>query len=212
MNSRLPFKTWLYFLVQSINLTTAVMSVSMAAFVGASLAPTPHWATVPYGVQFLFVMLMTWPAAKLMTMIGRKKSFLIASIPLTLSGLSGYIAIEERMFFLLIVSHSLLGTYIAFANFNRFAATDGLAKNLKAKAISLVVAGGVVAAIIGPSLTSRLKDFYNFSTFAACYLAFVVLAVFSIVINLSLKENTAHGHVDIQNNEREISHEAGDFS
>ena len=45
----LPLRTWLHFLAQSINLTTAVMSVSMAALVGAALAPAPWAATIPYG-------------------------------------------------------------------------------------------------------------------------------------------------------------------
>jgi len=150
MSMRLPAKTWFYFLAQSINLTTAVMSVSMAALVGASLAPTPGLSTVPYGFQFLFVMLVTWPAARLMARIGRKKSFLCATIPLAFSGIAGYLAIKQQLFILLIVSHSLLGIYIAFANFNRFAATDHIDDHLKSRAISLVVAGGVIAAITGP--------------------------------------------------------------
>ena len=70
--TRLPFRTYLYFLAQSINLTTAVMSVTMAALVGGSLAPEPWLSTVPYGFQFLFVMLFTLPASRLMAAIGRK--------------------------------------------------------------------------------------------------------------------------------------------
>jgi biotin transporter BioY len=63
MPPTLPFRTYLYFLAQSINLTTAVMSVAMAAIVGASLTPSLWLSTVPYGFQFLFVMLMTVPAS-----------------------------------------------------------------------------------------------------------------------------------------------------
>lgn len=187
MTSRLPFKTYLYFLSQSINLTTAVMSVTMAALVGASLAPEPWLSTVPYGFQFLFVMLVTFPASKLMALIGRKKSFLLATIPLAGSGITGYIAVQQQAFILLVVSHSLLGVYIAFANFNRFAASDGVAPQLKPRVISLVVAGGVLAAIVGPLLTNQLKDFQGLQAFAACYAAFVGLAVLSLVLNLFIK-------------------------
>lgn len=186
--SQLPFRTYLYFLAQSINLTTAVMSVTMAALVGGSLAPEPWLSTVPYGFQFLFVMLFTLPASKLMVAIGRKKAFLLATLPLAASGVVGYLAIELGMFSLLVVSHALLGIYIAFANFNRFAATDGLNSALKPRAISLVVAGGVIAAVLGPLLIRSFKTSGFAQEFAACYAAFTVLAVVSLILNLLIKD------------------------
>lgn len=192
MNHRLPFRTYLYFLAQSVNLTTAVMSVTMAALVGAALAPEPWMSTIPYGFQFLFVMIMTYPASRLMSAIGRKKSFLLATIPLAASGIAGFLAVERGLFLLLVAAHSLLGVYIAFANFNRFAATDGISADLKPRAISLVVAGGVLAAIIGPLLTTNLKDFGSLQAFSACYAAFVGLAVVSLVLNLFVTEAVAH--------------------
>lgn len=184
----LPYRTYLYFLAQSINLTTAVMSVTMAALVGGSLAPEPWLSTVPYGFQFLFVMLFTLPASRLMAAIGRKKSFLLASLPLAASGVVGYWAIEMKQFSWLVASHALLGTYIAFANFNRFAATDGLNSTLKPRAISLVVAGGVIAAVSGPMLIRGLKTSSFGQEFAACYAAFTVLAGVSLLLNLLIKE------------------------
>ncbi|MES5324285.1 MFS transporter [Alcaligenes phenolicus] len=186
--THLPYRTYLYFLAQSINLTTAVMSVTMAALVGGSLAPEPWLSTVPYGFQFLFVMLFTLPASRLMAAIGRKKSFLLASLPLAVSGVVGYWAIEMKQFSWLVASHALLGIYIAFANFNRFAATDGLNNRLKPRAISLVVAGGVVAAVSGPMLIRGLKSSSFGQEFAACYAAFTVLAGVSLLLNLLIKE------------------------
>lgn len=186
--THLPYRTYLYFLAQSINLTTAVMSVTMAALVSGSLAPEPWLSTVPYGFQFLFVMLFTLPASRLMAAIGRKKSFLLASLPLAASGVVGYWAIEMKQFSWLVASHALLGTYIAFANFNRFAATDGLNSTLKPRAISLVVAGGVIAAVSGPMLIRGLKTSSFGQEFAACYAAFTVLAGVSLLLNLLIKE------------------------
>lgn len=188
MSLKLPFRTYLYFLSQSVNLTTAVMSVAMAAIVGASLAPNLWLSTVPYGFQFLFVTLMTVPASRIMKAIGRKKSFLLATIPLAVSGISGFIALETRSFWLLMVSHSLLGIYIAFANFNRFAATDGLNPMLQPRAISLVVAGGILAAVTGPVLADGLKDIPGFNAFAICYASLTGLAILSFVIHVSIKE------------------------
>lgn len=186
MTSALPRRTYLYFIAQSINLTTAVMSVTMAAIVGSALAPAASLSTVPYGFQFLFLMLATYPASKLMSRVGRKKAFMLGSIPLMVSGLSGFWAVEHQHFLMLVVSHAALGVYIAFANFNRFAATDNLDQKLKPKAISLVVAGGVIAALVGPTLTELLRDLRGYPLFSLCYASFIGLAALSLLVAVCL--------------------------
>lgn len=186
MTSTLPQRTYLYFAAQSINLTTAVMSVTMAAIVGSALAPAATLSTVPYGFQFLFLMLATYPASQLMSRVGRKKAFILGSIPLVISGLSGFWAVEHQNFSILVVSHAALGVYIAVANFNRFAATDNLDPKLKPKAISLVVAGGVIAAVVGPTLTELLRDFNGYSLFSLCYASFIGLAALSLLVAFCL--------------------------
>ena len=197
MSSTLPRRTYLYFSAQSINLTTAVMSVTMAAIVGAALAPAATWSTVPYGFQFLCLMLATYPVSRLMSRIGRKRAFMLGSIPLAVSGVSGYLAVQYQHFPTLVISHSALGVYIAFANFNRFAATDNLDQNLKPKALSLVVAGGVIAAVVGPALTEWLRDVGGYPLFSLCYAAFVGLALMSLLIAACLPGDTGftrHDH------------------
>ncbi|MFB4403588.1 MFS transporter [Pseudomonas inefficax] len=190
MSSTLPRRTYLYFTAQSINLTTAVMSVTMAAIVGAALAPAATWSTVPYGFQFLCLMLATYPVSRLMSRIGRKRAFMLGSIPLAVSGICGYLAVQYQHFPTLVISHSALGIYIAFANFNRFAATDNLAQDLKPKALSLVVAGGVIAAVVGPTLTEWLRDVGGYPLFSLCYAAFVGLAVMSLLTAACLPGDT----------------------
>lgn len=90
----LPKKTYFHFAAQSINLTTAVMSVAMAAVVGTQLAPSVEWSTAPYGLQFLFLMLATYPASKIMSKYGRRAGFNVGNVSLFVSGLSGYCALE----------------------------------------------------------------------------------------------------------------------
>ncbi len=195
MTSGLPRRTYLYFAAQSINLTTAVMSVTMAAIVGSILAPAITLSTVPYGFQFLFLLMATYPASWLMNRLGRKRCFLLGTIPLALSGVVGYWGVQENSFFLLIISHSSLGVYIAFANFNRFAATDNLDQKLKPRALSLVVAGGVIAAVAGPALTELLRDLNGFQAFSLCYAAFIGLALISAVITLCLPSDPSTPYI-----------------
>ena len=189
----LPLRTWLHFLAQSVNLTTAVMSVSMAALVGAALAPAPWAATIPYGCQFLLLMLSTMPASRLMARLGRQKAFLLGCAPLALAGISGHAAVQGRQFWLLVLAHALLGVYIAFANFNRFAATDGLDATLRPRAISLVVAGGLIAAFTGPLLVRHLQHVAGMGEFAGAYLVLVALAALALAINLLIGRTPAPG-------------------
>lgn len=179
---RIPLSTYFLSLGQAINLIAAVLSVTVAALVGAKLAPAPAYATIPYGLQFAAVMIFTYPASAFMRRYGRKAGFLVGALPLIASGIVGYQAVIHSNFAALTAAHFLLGIYVAFANFYRFAAVDNIQSELKPKAISLVVSGGVLAAIIGPLLAISLRDVSGFPEFALCYGIFVVLGALTIVL------------------------------
>jgi MFS family permease len=180
---KLPFSTYLLSLAQTINLTMAVLSVSVGALVGSSLAPMASMGTVPYGLQFVAVMLCTYVASLLMQKKGRAFVFYIASVFLFIASMLGFFAIESHSFILICASHFFLGVYIACANFYRFAATDNLPNELKSKAISWVVLGGVFAAIIGPFLAGILKDPWpNYQDFSLCYAVMSVFAVLNVFV------------------------------
>ncbi len=181
-NNKLPLSTYLLSLAQTINLTMAVLSVSMSALVGLKLAPSLSLGTIPYGMQFATVMLCTYIASMLMQKKGRAFVFYLACIFLFSAGICGYFAVNLHSFWLLCIAHILLGVYISCANFYRFAATDNLSHNLKAKAISFVVFGGVLAAIIGPFLAQVLKNVANIAEFSLCYGVMSVFALLNVAL------------------------------
>ncbi len=174
--------TLLLTLAQAINLTCAVIAVTISALAGAMLAPTPAWATVPYGAQFASVMLFTYPASMSMRKWGRRPVFIAGALSLSASGVVGTLAMERASFELLVASHVLLGIYIACANFYRFAAVDHLLDRIKARVLSLVVAGGVGAALLGPFIANTLQSIAGFADFSLCYASLTVLGVFSIFL------------------------------
>lgn len=178
----LPKFVYLYFLCQSINLTAAVISVAVAATVGSIVAPNINYATIPYGTQFLFLLLCTYPAALIMNKKGRQFGFIIGAIFLALSGVFGYIAINNNNFILLIIAHAFLGGFTACANYYRFAVTDNLSSDLKSRALSLVVAGGVLAGIIGPIIATTLNNVNGHTLYSLCYGVFVLLALLNLVL------------------------------
>lgn len=178
----LPRYVYLYFFCQSINLMAAVMSVTVAAIIGNKIASDPLYATVPYGMQFVLLLIATYPASVFMNRYGRKPVFVAGAVFLLCSGVIGYAAVANGSFFLLIIAHSCIGVFTACANFYRYAVTDGLAESLHSKALSLVVSGGVIAGILGPTASNWLQDVPGFPNFALCYAFFIILAVINVGI------------------------------
>lgn len=174
---KLPKYIYLLLLAQGINLIAAVLSVTVAAIVGLSLAPTDSFATIPYGLQFFAILVSTLLFSHLMKKIGRYPVFNIGIFFLFLSGIFGFFAVYQHHFILLCLSHFSLGLFISTANFYRFAATDGLANNLIPQATSMVISGGVIAAIIAPFLAIRFEKVPNFPQYSLIYLILSVLAV-----------------------------------
>lgn len=175
---KLPHYIYYLLIGQSINLITAVLSVTVAAIVGLSIAPDPSYATIPYGLQFFAILISTLYFSNLMKKFGRYRIFMVGIVFLFLSGIFGYFSLLKQNFYLLCLSHFLLGLFISTANFYRFAATDGLDGELVPKATSIVISGGVFAAIIAPILAIKFENFSNFPHYSAIYLILSVLSIF----------------------------------
>lgn len=178
----LPASTWLLTLAQAVNLTCAVISVTAAALVGSQLAPAPAWGTVPYGAQFASMTLFTYPASMLMRRLGRKPVFALAALGLVACGAVGFMAVEGASFRLLVLAHVLLGMYVACANFYRFAAVDHVPALLRPRAMSLVVAGGMVAAFAGPVIATTLREVSGFNRFSLVYGVMAVLGLLNLLL------------------------------
>lgn len=181
---QLPTSTYCLLLGQAFNLISAVLAVTVAAIVGMQLAPSYSLATIPYGLQFLAMLLCTYVFSLAMQKYGRYVVFQAGALLLMLSGALGYIAIAQHSFTLLCVAHFLLGMFLAAANFYRFAATDKLhSKELIAKASSLVISGGVLAALIAPVLAIHLQQVAGYPPYALCYGFYVPLGVLVLLVN-----------------------------
>ncbi len=167
--ARISSGTALLALGQALNLTVAVMMVTVAALAGGQLAPDAAWATVPYGVQFAAVLACTYPVSALMRKWGRRPVFLGSAMLLMVAGCAGLMALQGHSFAGLVLAHALVGGYVACANYFRFAAVDGLQEPARAQALSWVVAGGVLAALAGPLMASSLRQVPGFSEFAWVY-------------------------------------------
>ncbi|MEX0732930.1 MAG: MFS transporter [Aquisalimonadaceae bacterium] len=141
-------------LCQAVMMTGTSVLIATSALVGRILSDDPSLATVPMGLQFLAMTLVTIPASLFMKRYGRRAGFLVG-IALGLTGtlLAAYAVMTDR-FLLFCIAAMLLGAFNGTGQFYRFAAADVADGGRKAQAISLVLAGGIVAGFLGPNLAS----------------------------------------------------------
>ncbi len=178
---------------QAMAMSGASLTVTTAALVGFELAEDKSLSTLPLAMQFIAVMLTSIPAAMIMNRLGRKPGFLIS----TLFAISGAAiaawSIINQQFIGFVIGGVLIGMFNGFANYFRFAAADSVDFNHKSRAISLVLAGGVIAAVIGPNLAKYTQHSVQDADFAGSYAALIVLYVMA-VLALSLLRLPHHKH------------------
>ncbi len=165
---------------QALSMTGASLVIFVSALAGQMLADDKSLATLPIAFQFTATMLTTIPASLLMGKIGRKLGFTLGQlIGVCGAALASY-AIYEGSFWLFVLASSLLGSHNAFWQYYRFAAADTASGEFKAKAISLVMAGGVFAAVAGPQLAIWSVDIFAPVLFVGCYVAIIFLSTLTI--------------------------------
>jgi MFS family permease len=170
---------------QAMLMTGGSLLIATSALVGFRLAPDKALATLPLAMQMLASMLTTIPASLLMQRIGRRAGFLLgSSIGIAGAGLAAY-AIVTGSFVLFTLGAAVSGTFAGFGNYYRFAAADVATDDYRSTAISYVMAGGVIAAFVGPNLAHWTSNWLA-APFAGSYLALAGILVLSFGTQLFL--------------------------
>jgi len=172
---------------QALLLTNAVTLVAVGALAGYALAPDKTLSTLPATTYVLGGACAAFPASMYMKRVGRRVGFLTGGLIGIAGALLATFAVAQASFLLLCVGHFLLGCYNGFGQYFRFAAADAAAPDFKAKAISLVMAGGLLGGIVGPELTKLTIDAAS-TTYLATYASLIVYtsAAMAIVSFLSI--------------------------
>jgi MFS family permease len=137
---------------QALFQTVSVMVMTIGGLAGALVSPRPEWATAPIAAMFLGTALTTVPAALWMNRVGRRTGFLAGALLGVSAGIVAAGGVWLGSLLVLCAGTLLVGAYQAFAQFYRFAAGEVADDAYRPRAISLVLAGGVVAALLGPLL------------------------------------------------------------
>ena len=173
---------------QALFMSATSLIFASSALIGYDLlADDKSLATLPIALQFIGNMFTTIPASLLMGKVGRRWGFIIGSGIGIVGASLGVLAILDRSFLLFSFASALLGSFTAFAAYYRFAAVDTAPTNYKSKAISYVLAGGVIAAFIGPNLANWSKNWITDATFAGSIACVIILMLISIILQSGLR-------------------------
>ncbi len=166
---------------QALMMSSTSLVLVSSPLVGMALADDKALAALPISVQMFMGTLMSVPAAFILERLGRKYGFMMA----TLLGMSGgavsSFAIVQGNFWLFVVGVGLLGMFNGFGNYYRFAAADLVDVEHKSRAISYVMIGGVVAAIVGPNLANWTHMVVDSAPFSVSYGAILVIYMLSFI-------------------------------
>ena len=161
-------------------MTTMNVNIITTALVGSLLSPLPWLATLGLSLQFVASMLTTLPSSMLMVRIGRRPVFMGGVMIAAVSAFPQGIAILISNFWLFCLASMFLGVAHGCADFYRYAAADSAEESQKPKAISYVLAGGLLAAFMGPEIARNTVDFVPGHLYAGCFFSVAAVQLVSL--------------------------------
>jgi MFS family permease len=153
------------------------VNVVLGGLAGAALADNRALATLPLSVIVLASMFVAPLASLMMGRFGRRAGFLVGALAGAVGGGLSAWALFEGSFAMLLAGSAFTGVFQGFQAFVRFAASDAVPEPLKPKAISWVLAAGLINALVGPEIVRWLADAYAATPYAGAYVAVVAINI-----------------------------------
>ncbi|MEK7438535.1 MAG: MFS transporter [Pseudomonadota bacterium] len=166
---------------QAMLFTNNVTLISLAALAGFSLADNKMLSTLPATAYVVGAALTTLPASFFMKRYGRQTGFQVGTAMGIVGAALCCLALWLHSFWLLCAGVLVLGVYNAFGQYYRFAAADAASHDFKAKAISLVLTGGLVGGIIAPGLSKYTRDMFAVP-FLGAYASLIVFCLITMAL------------------------------
>ena len=180
---------WLLILSQIFAFTAAPVTVFLSGIIGSQFSPIKSLATLPMALSIVGIAIFAFFAAKIMSIIGRRAGFILASVGSSLAALMASYSIIIESFLLFNLGCFLLGAGVAFSHQYRFAAVETVNKDMAPKAISIILLAGIGSAFIGPNLANISKEIISDHLYAGSYVALAILTLSSTIFLLFYEDN-----------------------
>ena len=174
-------------LAQIFSMTSMNINIITTGLAGFIIAPYGWLSTFPLSLQFIITMLFTFPCSILMSKYGRKIVFVGGVLSVSTGGLIMTIALFQKNFYLFCFGSVLLGLGHATNLFYRYAATETVPKNVKPKAMSLVLSAGLIAALLGPRIYQVSADAILPHLYAGSYLMIAITQLIALPFIMRIK-------------------------
>ena len=174
---------------QVFGFTAANVTVFLSGIIGSQLSTIKSLATFPPSIYVVGIAISTIFAAKVMSIIGRRLGFVLASIGSSLACLLAAYSIFIDSFIIFSFSCFSLGTGMAFIHQYRFAAAETVEKDKAPKAVSMLLLAGIVSAFIGITLANKTKDLISDHVYVGSYIALACLTIMPAIF-LSFYKNS----------------------
>jgi MFS family permease len=183
---------------QGLFICAISVDLTLTGLTGYELAPTKILATLPFALITVVGAAVTLSASLLMQRFGRRLGFSLGASIGACGGVISVWAVFHAHFWAFCLGTSAVGAFQAFAQYYRLAAADCVVFAGKSRAISTVLTGGVIAAVLGPALAARSKGLFPTALFAGSYLLVAVLCLISVVMLLAFYQDTKPSPVETQ--------------
>lgn len=168
---------------QAIIGSAAPIAISMGALAGQYLlGADKSLATAPITGFNIGVALGALPAAAIIRQLGQRGGFMTGTVVTALGGLIATLALFHGSFWLFAFALLVIGIGGAFVQQFRFAAADNAPPQFKARAISFVLAGGIITAILGPQIVIFTRELFAPVMFAGSFASILPLAAVGAII------------------------------
>ena len=171
---------------QALLMTNNIIFIAINGLIGLSLAPLGWMATLPVMAYVVGGAMSTPLVARTQSAWGRQISFQIGLVVALVSALACAYAVVAHSFWLLVAATVVAGYYNANGQLYRFAAAELADPSYREKAVSLVLAGGLAGAVLGPNIATRTKALTT-TPFVGAYLTLAVVALISMVLMAMLR-------------------------
>ena len=166
MNKNLTLLT----LSQVFGFTAATITVFLSGIIGSQITSLKFLATLPTAIYVVGTAIFTILAARIMSKIGRRLGFILAALGSSVASLLAAYSISQQNFILFCISRLILGMGAAFNHQYRFAAAESVEKEKTAKAISILMLAGIVAAFLGITSANYTKNLIPDHLYVGSYL------------------------------------------
>lgn len=165
-----------------LNSTTSIMISSAALVALILLGPDKSLATLPISALVTGTALATLPASFIMRRVGRQQGFILGTgFGIFGAAICSY-AVWGGSFWLFTLGAMIVGINTAFGNYYRFAAVDVAGQKNRSRAVSWVMAGGLIAGFLGPQIASHSRELFLPFLYLGTYLAVIILGLLSILL------------------------------